>query len=84
MLRSCALASARIIQFAPHFLARKQEQKVERLLARSVRFSPLSDCTDIPARLPPRSKGALPSARRMKPCAHFNTLDALDEGPNGR
>jgi hypothetical protein len=43
--------SARIIQFAPYFLARKQEQKVERLLARPVRVSPLSDCSDIPARV---------------------------------
>jgi hypothetical protein len=38
-LRSCALAQ--IIQFAP-YLARKQEQEVERLLAR--RHLPLVDC----------------------------------------
>jgi hypothetical protein len=44
------LASARIIQFAP-YLAQKQEQKVERLLARQIRYSPLSDCSDIPARV---------------------------------
>jgi hypothetical protein len=43
------LASARIIQFAPYFLARKQEQKAKRLLARLIRPSPLGDCDDIRA-----------------------------------
>ena len=39
-LRDCALANARIIQFAP-YLARKQEQEVERLLARLIHHSPI-------------------------------------------
>jgi hypothetical protein len=37
-LRDCALASAQIIQFAPH-LAQKQEQEVGRLSAR-LHYSP--------------------------------------------
>ena len=42
--RGCAL-NAQIIQFAP-YLARKQEQEVERLLARPISRSPLVDCGD--------------------------------------
>jgi transposase len=47
-IRSGALTSAQIIQFAP-YLARKQEQEVERLLAR--RHSPLVDCGNVRARV---------------------------------
>jgi hypothetical protein len=39
-LPDCALASAKIIQFAP-YLARKREQEVQRLLARRIRHSPI-------------------------------------------
>jgi len=39
-LRECALASAKIIPFAP-YLARKRKQEVQCLLARRVRHSPI-------------------------------------------
>jgi hypothetical protein len=42
------LTNAQIIQFAP-YLARKQEQEVERLFAR--RHSPLVDCGNTQARV---------------------------------
>jgi hypothetical protein len=73
------LASDRIIQFAPYFLARKQEQKVERLLARPVRFSPLSNCTDIPARVATLIQWSAALGSSHEPRARINTIDAAGQ-----
>jgi len=42
------LTNAQIIQFAP-YLARKQEQEAERLLARRIPNSPPVNCSDVRA-----------------------------------